>query len=332
MSENKNVDRGLALQTFHQARKQANRQQLGAKLTGTEKQLLPFDAVRAELRLKNPMYKGIVEVPLEQIVGSIGRYREFTRNFLPLNDGLKERWVGVETLAGNMGWPPIEVYRVGDIFFVKDGNHRTAVARQMGLPTIEAKVWDFPEDIHIDPNASLDTILIQLGERTFQASTNLDELYPDHGIRFTAPGRYNELFAQIEDFRQKLELIDGEEKTMEETVPFWYEMVYLPTIQIIDESELDELFPGRTQADLFVWISKHRTELGDLYGDYDNLADLVLILADRYSESPLGRLARRAKQLVGVETLPELVEPEEARIQLEIEQIDEADENAELAG
>ncbi|MCO5196666.1 MAG: transcriptional regulator [Anaerolineae bacterium] len=317
---NIDVERSKAREAFIQARKQARRHQLGAKLRGEGGQLLPFDAVRTELRLNNPMYRGIQEIPIAQIIGSVGRYREFTRDFLPLNDNLRDRWITVETLAASTGWPPIELYQVGDVYFVKDGNHRTAIARSMGLSTIEAHVWAFPKDLELDPSAPLDNILIQLGERSFESQTGLRELFPEHTIRFTAPGRYNELFAQIEALRQKLQIIDNEPKLFKDTVPFWYEMVYLPTVQIIHESGMMASFPGRTEADLFVWMSKHREQLADLYGDYDSLSDLAAILIDLYEESVLSKATRSVKRLVGVDTLPVLVEPEEARPQLAAEQ------------
>jgi hypothetical protein len=316
---NDSNNRNSARETFRQARKQARRHQIGAKLRGDGDQLLPFEAVRSELRLMNPMYQGIHEVPVGQIVGSIGRYREFTRDFLPLNDSLQDRWINVEALAASTGWPPIELYQVGDVYFVKDGNHRTAIARSMGLPTIEAHVWAFPEELHVDPTAPLDDILIQLGERTFETKTTLRELFPRHSIRFTAAGRYSELFAQIEALRQTLEIVDDEPKSFIDIVPFWYEMIYLPTVQIIYESELMTAFPGRTEADLFVWMSKHRDRLADLYGNYDSLAELAAILIDRYQEGLLSKATRHAKKLDGVEALPSLVEPDEVRPQLEAE-------------
>lgn len=316
---NNSTTRNQARETFRLARKQARRQQLGAILRGGGEQLLPFEAVRVELRLLNPMYRGIQEIPVSQIVGSVGRYREFTRDFLPLNDNLQARWITVETLTASTGWPPIELYQVGEVYFVKDGNHRTAIARSMALPTIEAHVWAFPEELGVDPDAPLDDILIQLGERTFEARTGLRNLFPGHTIHFTAPGRYNELFAQIEDLRQKLEFVDDEPKLFADTVPFWYEMVYLPTVQIINESEMMATFPGRTEADLFVWMSKHRDRLADLYGDYDSLADLAAMLTERYYEGVLSKAARQAKRLIGVDALPELVEPDVARSQLEAE-------------
>lgn len=299
--------RATALNSFERARRQAQRKAFSARLKGGEVEtLLPFDLIRAELRHQNPLYRGIQQINIDKIVGSVGRANEFTRTFLPLNDSLKERWVGVESLAMRTGWPPVDAYQVGDVFFVKDGNHRVAVARQMQSPTVEAAVWQFPDEIEIQAGDSLDDILIQLGAARFETQTHLLERYPTHELRFTTPGNYNELLAQIEELRRKLAIIDGEEKQFEGVVPDWYELIYLPTVQIIRESTLLQDFPGRTESDLFVWLSHHRDELGQQYGEFKNLSDLAQMLAERYREGRIQRVARQARRLLGSEELPSL--------------------------
>lgn len=296
----------LARRAFEQARQEARREQWAALLTGRPDHLLPFEAIRAELRQQNPYYRGVREVPLDKIVGSVGRYHEFTRRFLPLNESLRERWVHVRTMVSKQGWTPIELYQVGDAYFVQDGNHRCAVARELGNPTIEAHVWEFPADVVINPQDDLDTVLIRLGERNFMEQTHLDDLQPNHGIRFTSPGRYRELLAQIADLRQKLAVIDGRDLPYPEAVAAWYELIYLPTVQIIRDSTLLRDFPGRTEADLFAWLSQHRHRLGNLYGGYENLADLAQLLARRYRRGCLPGIVRRLRSPFRRPSLPPL--------------------------
>jgi hypothetical protein len=302
------LDRNIALKRFRDARKQAGRDQLAAILTGRDNRVIPFEAIRHELSQKNASYRGIQNIPLAAVVGSVGRYQEFTRRFLPLNDGLAERWIGVDSLARAKGWPPIEVYKVGNIYFVKDGNHRVSVAQQLSLDTIEAKVWEFPGGAAISPQHNLDEMLIELGYVNFMQKTNLAQMHPDHGLRFTTPGQHTELLAQIEDLRQKLSLIDDEEMAYSEAVAAWYEMLYLPAVQIIEDSTLLDDFPGRTKSDLFVWLSQNREALREQYGDYENLADLAEILAKHYKEGTLQKAARQVRRLLGQEKLPPLAE------------------------
>jgi hypothetical protein len=297
---------------FDLARRRAWRARLSARLGGRDDRLLPFDVIRAQLKQKNPLYQGILTVPLAQIAGSVGRYQEFTRQFLPLHDSFRDRWVRVEALAlSGQGWPPPELYRIGDVYFVKDGNHRIAIARQMKLDVIDAHVWAFPAEVELGPGDRLDDVLIRFGERNFLEETRLDELAPDHQIRLTTPGRYTELLAQIEELREKLKLIDEEPVTDEDAVLGWYELVYLPTVQILHDARLLQEFPGRTEADLFVWLSLMRQQLGELYGDYDRLEDLARALAEDYGAGRLGKLGRRVRRLLGNDSPAPLETPDE---------------------
>lgn len=290
---------------FEQARRQAARQQFSSWLTGNEDSLLPFETIRSQLKAEDPLYEGKHLVPLEKIVGSVGRYRDFTREFLPRSDSMKDRWINVESLAVQRGWPPVDLYRIGDVYFVKDGNHRVAIAKQMGNDTIEAHVWGYLEELPISAGDSLGEVLIRLGERAFIEKTDLDVTCPKHNIQFTVPGQYTELLAQIHELRKNLALIDGEEMPYKDAVVAWYEMVYLPTVQIIREATLLEAFPGRTEADLFVWLSIHRQELSELYGE-GSLADWVEILCDQYKEKGLTKLIRKLKGMMGGDDRPPL--------------------------
>lgn len=301
------IDQYQARREFEQARRQAELEEWAAKWTRKDNRVLPFAAIRRQLRQKSPLYRGVQEIPLTVVVGSVDRYHDFTREFLPLSDELRDRWVTVNTLAQSTGWPPIETYKVGDVYFVKDGHHRVSVARQLESTTIEAVVWEFPNDVQISPDDTLDDVLIRFSERAFLETTQLHERYSDHQIRFTTPGRYPELLAQIEELRTKLAIIDGNEMPYLDAVDAWYELVYLPTVQVIQESSLLADFPGRTEADLFAWLSKHRDEMRMVYGEYENLGELIQILTEQYKEGSIGRLMRQFRRLLGSDELPPLV-------------------------
>ena len=105
--------------------------------------LIPFEEVRSQLHLYQKIYRGLQNIELSRIRGSVGRYADFTSSFLPRWRHLRERWERVKLLANTRGLPPIEVYQVGDTYFVIDGNHRVSVAMQNGQKTIEAHVWEF---------------------------------------------------------------------------------------------------------------------------------------------------------------------------------------------
>ena len=105
--------------------------------------LIPFEEVRTRLHLNQKLYRGVQEIKLERIRGSVGRCRDFTSTFLPRSGHLCQRWQRVRTGIMLHGMPPIEVYQVGDDYFVVDGNHRVSIARQEGWKTIEAYVYEF---------------------------------------------------------------------------------------------------------------------------------------------------------------------------------------------
>lgn len=298
--------RAAAHSEFFRARRQADWEQLSARLRGRDATLLPFELIRRNLRQQSPLYRGLHQVPLSQIVGSVGRYSEMTRQFLPLNDALRERWVKMAEMAQTAGWPPIELYKVGDAYFVRDGNHRVSAARQLKFPTIEAHVWEFPDDIHIGPKDNLDDILTRFRERDFLEKTGLKAGRDDYNITFTTCGRYSEFQAQIEELRLNLQAIDEREITYQEAADAWYELVYLPAVQVIRDSGLLEAFPGRTEADLFAWMSLHRERLEEEYGHFESLEQLATSLAKKYRESTSARLSRQFRRLLGSDELPPL--------------------------
>jgi hypothetical protein len=114
--------------------------------------LIPFEEVRSRLHLSQKIYRGLQNIELSHIRGSVGRYTDFTSTFLPRRWHMRERWERVKLLAQNRGLPPIKVYQVGDVYFVEDGNHRVSVAMQDGQKTIEAYVWEFINPVEKNQN------------------------------------------------------------------------------------------------------------------------------------------------------------------------------------
>lgn len=253
--------------SFGLARRRAVRAQISNRLTGKDDSLLSFEQIRDELDLQNPVFKGIQDISLDNIVGSVGRYRDFTRHFLPLKDSLRERWIGVEQLAMDMGWPPIDVFKIGSAYFVKDGNHRTAVARQMDNKTIEAKVWEYPADVEIALDEKLDDVLVRLGRVHFNTKTQLAQ-----ELSVTIPGQYGELLGFIEDARRELADTEGHSIDFIDASSHWFEEIYEPTVALIRERDLMRHFPKRTETDLFCWMSRNRAELGD---DYPQIVETI---------------------------------------------------------
>jgi hypothetical protein len=114
------------------------------KLTGRPLHLLAFREVQERLRLRLSRQLGVREISLDKIVGSVGKPDAFTPSFLPRYRRLKERWKRVYAGAhGTLGLPPIEVYKFGEVYFIKDGHHRVSVARHLGATTMTADVTEY---------------------------------------------------------------------------------------------------------------------------------------------------------------------------------------------
>ena len=102
-----------------------------------------FDEIQRSLRAYNRVRRGIRVVDLEKIVGSVGRSRDFDRSFMPLRAAAGERWKRVDlAFYQDQALPPVSLYKLGEDYFVEDGNHRISVARYHGLPDVEADVTE----------------------------------------------------------------------------------------------------------------------------------------------------------------------------------------------
>jgi hypothetical protein len=223
--------------------------------------LLSFDEVQRKLHLAHKNYLGIHEVELVHIRGSVGRYKDFTGTFLPRSEQMRTRWIKVSAVGTSHGHKPVELYKVGEAYFVIDGNHRVSVARQAGSASIQAHVWEFKTPVGLSADADIDELLIKEEYTNFLERTRLDELRPGATIEFTTPGRYREIEYQIGMYQHVLEKIDEVPTSYEDAVTAWYDMIYTPACQIIRERGILERFSKRTEADLFIWVWQHGQEL-----------------------------------------------------------------------
>lgn len=257
-----------AIHAWNRARSRAVWLYLFYHLRGKRRQLLSFEDISSRLGLSHAVYRGVQEVPLNSIIGSEGRYQEFDRAFLPTKNITRDRWLRVagQTLATiRGGTPPVELFKVGNWYFVRDGNHRTSVARQMGNRTIEAYVYEFSDPIP-DDCGDLETFLLNTERTSFYHKTGLGTLHPDSDIQLTLPGGYVELLCQIEQFQDALSKIDQMEIAYGDAVAAWYEMQYEPAVSMIERSGILKPFSERTPADFYVWVMREEDQLRRRFG------------------------------------------------------------------
>jgi hypothetical protein len=137
------VSRQVAADKFNRLYNQARVANLWNHLAGKPNTLLPFEPVRSQLNGVTGIDRGVTEIPVESIAGSVNRSAEYDRQFRPLNPALKNRWINVHILSEYLGWEPIVVHKIGEVYFVEDGHHRVSVARYSGMDYIEAQVYEY---------------------------------------------------------------------------------------------------------------------------------------------------------------------------------------------
>lgn len=251
--------------------------------------LMSFDEVKDRLRLNDQTYRGLQEIPLERIVGSVGRYKEFTRHFLPRRASMAERWTNVYAQMNSMtGVPPIDVFKVDDVYFVRDGNHRVSIARQIGMEKIEAYVTELHTPIDLEPGMSQKQFESATAYGKFLEATQLNRSRPtQQRITLTEPHRYLDLMQHIHLVKHVMESNRGHEVTFEDAAARWYDKIYLPTIELIRKYNLLPNFPRRTEADLYVWIIDHFRKLIDEYGEGSGQVKLSAAMVDFLAENKI---------------------------------------------
>jgi len=268
MDDNTNIETyTTAIQDFRRARSRANLKELLSRLTGEPTQLLSYEEVRKKLNLLASIERGLKDIPLDAIVGSVGRYTDFTRDFLPREEVSPERWARVKVIASGLtGLPPIDVYLIGEAYFVRDGNHRVSVARQLGAKSIQAYVTEVHTRVPLTPDVQPDDLILKAEYLNFLEQTRLDKLRPQSELIISVPGRYQELLEHIEVHRYFMGIDYQREIPYEDAATHWHDTIYIPIVEIIQSQGILRNFPERTETDLYLWIARHRDRLEEQLG------------------------------------------------------------------
>jgi len=251
-----------AIQDFQSAQQRAAVQEILARITGKSTQLLSYDDVAEKLKLQIRVERGLQNIPLDAIVGSVGRYSDFTRTFLPRKGDNQQRWASVKAaMQGGEGLPPIEVYKVGEVYFVVDGNHRVSIARQEGFKSLEARVIEFQTDIKLTPDIQPDDLIVKAEHAEFLKATRIHENRPNVDLSVTSCCQYEKLMEQIRMSQYLLEEEGKQDVTLQDAAAHWYDTNYIPLAEAIRDRGLLRWFPNRTVTDLYIWISENRDAL-----------------------------------------------------------------------
>jgi nucleotide-binding universal stress UspA family protein len=291
------LDPSAVVDFFH-ARGQANLEELKAHLTGKSADLLSYKEVCQKLKAKGTTECGVRDIPLDAIVGSVGRCSDFTRSFRPRQDNDQQRWLRIKAaMTGPRGLPPIEVYQIGQVYFVLDGNHRVSVARELGATHIEAHVTKIHTRVPLTPEVQPADLGVKAEYADFLEQTHMDELRPGADLSMTIPGQYRLLEDQIEAHRHAMGLEKEQETRLDEAVGRWYDKVYWPIVQVIRKQGILVDFPGRTETDLYIWLAQHRAALKQELGYEIEPGAAAADLAAQFSPK-LGRVIARTEEKI----------------------------------
>ena len=229
----------------------------------TPDQLISLDEAREILKPTGESFQGTKTIEIAKIVGSEGRYSDFTRRFLPLRDSTAYRWKRVHVARQrDISLPAIMVYELGGYYFIRDGNHRVSVAVQAGVTFIDAQVTSLGTEVSLgEVNSVEDLKRAVLEYENSRFAESIGQLERARDITFSATGRFDDVLWHIACHRIAVKKASGELLDHTAATQSWYRTVYLPITQFIRDSRVLDSVPGRTEADLYVWLVRHWDEI-----------------------------------------------------------------------
>jgi uncharacterized ParB-like nuclease family protein len=256
----------MASQDFDQAYKKGFMRAIMNKIAQKRTGLVSFDELRTKLDIQNQRDIGMQEIQIDKIIGSLSRYQDFDDSFLPRQTHTRSRWENIDRvyLKGEY-LPPVEVYKIGEFYFVIDGNHRVSVARERGQKFIDAHVIELEIPFLLQGEFNWYEILLNQERADFYKKTGLKELRPDANVRLSLVGQYSKLLEHIEVHGYYTSEYLKRKISFPEAVCSWYDYIYTPMVEIIRKHNILRDFPKRTEADLYLWIIEHLAYLKNAY-------------------------------------------------------------------
>ena len=223
--------------------------------------LLPLRDVKRHLRVLGERFVGMREIPTDAIVGSVDRSVDFDRFFRTRRRDLKKRIDGLREAFGDRPMPPITVYEAGGLYFVVDGHHRVALARQQGAGVMDAEVTQIETSHRLHPDVDILELIHTEQHRRFKERTGLHDVAPDAVVEFSRPLGYGELLQVIEAHAYELSQQRGSLVPIAEATRDWYDSSWLPALEAIESSGLRRAYDFKTDGDRYLWTYRKLQEL-----------------------------------------------------------------------
>jgi hypothetical protein len=221
--------------------------------------ILPFDEVVEALGMVGEVELGLQTIPLDSVVGTVDRTRDFDRGFRPTTTRVRGRWQRIAA-AQRRGeaFPPISVYRVGDLHFVRDGHHRVSVAKSLGREDIDAYVTQVRTRVGTDDTLRLADLPLKDHERLFKERVPLPP--EQHArVRPSDPWAYGDLAEGVEAWGFRVMQERREYIVREEIAQLWFEHEFVPVVETLRAG--DFIRPSETEADAYMRVVAARYEL-----------------------------------------------------------------------
>jgi hypothetical protein len=294
-----------AAEDFFRARKKEFLSRVIHFFNPGKEELFSLQEIKTIVRHKGETYVGMRAVPIDLIVGSEGRYHDFNQAFLPKHDYMLSRWANVDKAhLQDVPLPPIRLYEIGGVYFVRDGNHRVSVARHQGVVMIDAEVISLNSEIRLNPDMTRDDIIdavISYEKALFYEETYFGIVTDDDHLDFTSLGQYDVIYNHILVHKYYMNQGISAEIGMGRAISSWYEKVYRPIVDAISDDDLLTRFPGRTASDLYVYMVRFWDDLKRSLGPGIRAKDAARRYAEEFGSrrrfSPISFLKRVFKRL-----------------------------------
>jgi hypothetical protein len=210
--------------------------------------VLPYDEVVRALGRVGKQELGVQTIPLDSIVGSVDRRREFDRAFRPASSQVRARWERIAA-ARRRGeeMPPIDVIRVGEVHFVRDGHHRVSVALALGESDIDANVTEILTRVGMDRSIRMADLPLKSQERLFHERVPLPPA-ERREIRLEQPKDFGGLAEAVEAWGFRVIQHDREFYDREELARRWFHEEYKPAVTLLRDAGLLEGFASETEG------------------------------------------------------------------------------------
>ena len=267
---------------FSRARRQRVLARLSSRLRRAEDvdHILPFEEVVQALGRTGERRLGLQLIQLDSIVGTVDRSREFDRAFRPTSPRVRDRWQRIN-LAQRKGQalPPIDVYRIGELHFVKDGHHRVSVARALGHADIEAYVTEVLTQVGAGREIRLRDLPLKSHQRLFYERVPLAPEIRER-IRLSDEWRYAALAEAVEAWGFRAGQARQEWLSRHDVAATWFRDEYEPVVEMLREAQL--IPKGVTDTEAYMKVAGLRYLLLRTH-DWD---DAVIDAIRRDLESP----------------------------------------------